>query len=208
MVRYPLMRWSAELSALIPTLAHRLDSRFSGQLDGAGGLHPARTAGAHGGRGTVPIGRYPESVSLKCCPFWEVAPQHIVSLLLELKNLQGVQFMGHVFTQAYVEGLKSGENVRMLVDTGATLAVIPRDLGERLGVPTLKPRKVKLADGEEVEAEAGVVHITINGREAPTTVLIIGEEPLLGVETLEILGLKVNPQTGELEPTRPYAVRA
>ena len=116
--------------------------------------------------------------------------------------------MGHVFTQAYVEGLKSGEKVRMLVDTGATLAMIPRDLAKRLGVPTLKPRKVKLADGKEIEAEAGVVHITIDGREAPATVLVMGEEPLLGVETLEILGLKVNPQTGKLEPTRSYAIRA
>jgi len=30
---------------------------------------------------------------------------------------------------------------------------------------------------------------------------------LLGVETLEVLGLKANPETGELEPTRSFVVR-
>jgi len=95
----------------------------------------------------------------------------------------------------------------MLVDTRATLTTISSELAQRLGIPTLKPRKVKLADGREVEAEAGVVSIKIDGREAPTTVLVMGEEPLIGVETLETLGLKVNPETGELEPTRSYSIR-
>lgn len=116
--------------------------------------------------------------------------------------------MGHIFTDAYLEGLVSGEKVRMLVDTGATLTVISSELAERLGVSRLKSRKVKLANGIEVNAEAGAINIKVNGREVPTTVLIMGEEPLLGVETLETLGLKVNPETGKLEPTRSYTIRA
>ena len=115
--------------------------------------------------------------------------------------------MGHVFTDVYLEGLESSEKVRMLVDTGATLTVISSELAQRLGVPKLKPRKVKLANGIEVNAEAGIINIKINGREAPTAVLIMGEEPLLGVETLETLGLKVNPETGKLEPTRAFTLR-
>ncbi|MCW3134634.1 MAG: hypothetical protein N2V78_09930 [Methanophagales archaeon] len=59
----------------------------------------------------------------------------------------------------------------------------------------------------EAEAEAGVVHVKINEREAPTTVLIMGDEPLLGVETLETFGLKVNPETEKLEPTRSFVLR-
>ena len=116
--------------------------------------------------------------------------------------------MGHVFTDAYLEGLVSGEKVRMLVDTGATFTTISSELADRLGVSRLKPRKVKLANGIEVNAEAGAINIKVNGREVPTTVLIMGEEPLLGVETLETLGLKVNPETGKLEPTRSYTIRA
>ena len=116
--------------------------------------------------------------------------------------------MGHIFTDAYLEGLVSGEKVRMLVDTGATWTSISSELAQRLGVTKLKPRKVKLADGNEVNAEVGVIDIKVNGREVPTIVLIMGEEPLLGVETLETLGLKVNPETGKLEPTRSYTIRA
>lgn len=82
--------------------------------------------------------------------------------------------MGHIFVNVYLEGLKSGEEVRMPVDTGATLTAIPPELAERLGVPKLRPRKVKLADGSEVEAEAGVVDLRINDREVPTVVLILG----------------------------------
>lgn len=116
--------------------------------------------------------------------------------------------MGHVFVEVQLAGLKAAERVKMLVDTGATLTTISSDLAQRLGIPTLKPSKVRLADGREVETKAGVVSLKVNGREAPTTVLIMGGEPLLGVEALETLGLKVNPTTGELEPTRSYSIRA
>jgi predicted aspartyl protease len=51
-----------------------------------------------------------------------------------------------------------------------------------------------------------VVHV--DGREAPTTVLVGRvEEPILGVETLEALGLAVDPAKKRLSPSRPYAVR-
>ena len=116
--------------------------------------------------------------------------------------------MGHTFVNVYLEGKKRGEEVKMLVDTGATFTVIPKDLAERLDIPKLRKEKVKLANGMEKEAEAGIVHVKINEREAPATVLIMDcEEPLLGVETLESLGLKVNPETGKLEPTRSFVIR-
>lgn len=116
--------------------------------------------------------------------------------------------MGHTFVNAYIEGKKKGEEVKMLADTGATFTIIPKDLAERLAVPKLRMEKVKLANGLEMEAEAELVHVKIKEREAPTTVLIMDcEEPLLGVETLESLGLKVNPETEKLEPTRSFVLR-
>jgi predicted aspartyl protease len=50
--------------------------------------------------------------------------------------------------------------------------------------------------------------IKINGREAPTTIFVGNvDEPILGVEALEALGLVVDPAKKRLSPSRPYAVR-
>ena len=118
--------------------------------------------------------------------------------------------MGHTYVMVYVEGARVGENVRMMVDTGATYIVLPPDLGERLGIVKF-PRKIKtlLADKRVVECEFGTALIKIEDREAPATVILLDcPEPLLGVEALEALGLKVNPETGQLEPTRSYTIAA
>ena len=39
-----------------------------------------------------------------------------------------------------------------------------------------------------------------------TVLLVPKGEPLLGVETLEALGLKIDPMSGKLEPSRAHAV--
>ena len=50
--------------------------------------------------------------------------------------------------------------------------------------------------------------IQIDGREAPTTILVGKvDEPILGVEALEALGLVVDPGKKRLSPSRRYAVR-
>src|SRR5213593_125102 len=72
------------------------------------------------------------------------------------------------------------------------------------------PRKqvIVLADGRRIEADAGVVMVEIGDRKAVSTVVIADcDEPLLGVETLETLGLAVDPTTGSLTPTRSFTVR-
>ena len=99
--------------------------------------------------------------------------------------------------------------IRMLVDTGATFSVVPRRLAGTLGIR--RPRRsvsVRLADGRRVRLGADVAIIRIDGREAPAT-LLVGDvdEPILGVEALEALGLVVDPQKKRLSPSRPYAVR-
>jgi len=117
--------------------------------------------------------------------------------------------MGHVYKEIGLSWAES-RRVRALVDTGSIFIVLPPELAAEIGM-IRSPRKVKvrLASGAEVEAEPGTVIVDIDGREAPATAIILeGAEPLLGIEALEALGLKVNPQTGELEPTRSYTIRA
>jgi predicted aspartyl protease len=98
----------------------------------------------------------------------------------------------------------------MLVDTGATYSVISDALARRIGVKRLRRSiSTTLADGRRVRLErAGVAFFRVKGRAAPATILV-GRvaEPILGVETLEALGLTVDPRRRRLMPSRPYAVR-
>jgi clan AA aspartic protease len=118
--------------------------------------------------------------------------------------------MGHVHVDAELAATGE-ERVRLLVDTGATYALVPEDLADRLGL-VRSPRSVRvtLADGGERALPFGTLLVRLEGREAAATVLIgpAGAEPLLGVEALEALGLRVDPATGRLEPTRARAVLA
>jgi len=68
--------------------------------------------------------------------------------------------------------------------------------------------RVRLADGRRLRLEADVAVVAVDGREAPTTILVEKvDEPILGVEALEALGLVVDPSRKRLSPSRPYAVR-
>ncbi len=116
--------------------------------------------------------------------------------------------MGHVYQNVRIRAEKTA-TVRMLVDTGATFSVIPLRLARLLGIK--RPRRsvrVRLADGRAVRLGADVVVLQIDRREAPTTVLVGKvDEPILGVEALEALGLVVDPKRKRLSQSRPYAVR-
>jgi clan AA aspartic protease len=116
--------------------------------------------------------------------------------------------MGHVYQRVKLAAVNE-EELTILVDTGATYSLIPPALAQRLGVSPL-PRKqlLTLADGRRIEAEIGLVMVEIGDRSAGATVVIAEcDEPLLGVEALEALGLAVDPTTGALKPTRAYTVR-
>ncbi|MBS7626602.1 aspartyl protease family protein [Candidatus Bathyarchaeota archaeon] len=97
---------------------------------------------------------------------------------------------------------------KLLVDTGATFTVLPRDLLEEIGavkVPT--KTKLELGDGRRVEAEVYAVVLAVGDREGATlAVTFMDAKPVLGIRSLEDLGLKVDPVSGSLEATRPPGV--
>ncbi len=116
--------------------------------------------------------------------------------------------MGHVYQRVKLAAGQE-EELTILVDTGATYSVISPALADRLGVARFqKKQNVALADGRHLEAEVGLVMVEIGDRSAAATVVILDtDEPLLGVEALESLGLAVDPTTGTLKPTRAFTVR-
>ena len=96
----------------------------------------------------------------------------------------------------------------ILVDTGATYTALPSALLEQVGAFKASfIMDVELADGRKVPASVYYAAIAIDGREGPAIVLAFeGAKEVIGVQTLESLGLKPNPDTGKLEPTRPKGV--
>jgi len=96
-----------------------------------------------------------------------------------------------------------------LVDTGASLTVIPRDLARRVGIAPGRSVPVQLAGGRTARMPVGSAFILLDGRRAPCTVLIApGGDVLLGAETLELLGASVDLKRRRLKLARKTALMA
>jgi predicted aspartyl protease len=109
----------------------------------------------------------------------------------------------------YVEGVASGPTgkqvtVRFLVDSGASYSLLPHDVHQLLGL--LPKRKVTftLADGTTVERAVSECHLGLPQGEGHTPIILgePGDQALLGIITLEELGLVLNPFTRQLQPMR------
>lgn len=87
------------------------------------------------------------------------------------------------------------EEVSLLVDAGAALSWIPREVLGKLGLAPISRLPFTLADGRRLERDITPVLLTIDGRKAPVPVAFgePGEEAVLGATALEILGFMVDP---------------
>jgi clan AA aspartic protease len=93
--------------------------------------------------------------------------------------------------------------IEALVDTGATMMMLPADVVARLGVPVKGQRKVRYADSrvEEVPWVSGI-RIDVRGRNAVVSALVgaAGSTALLGQIPLEEMDFVVDPKSRELRP--------
>ena len=115
--------------------------------------------------------------------------------------------MGHVAVNITIKGEKGEEALpEVLVDTGATYTVLSPEVLKQVGAAKIPPYTldVTLGDGRQVAASVYAASIAIDGREGPAIILsFAGARKVVGVQTLESLGLKLDPVTGNLEATRP-----
>ena len=95
--------------------------------------------------------------------------------------------------------LGHSEEVRVLVDTGATLSVFPHALLENLGIPRTGQRRLR-GFGGVITRDTGAVNMTLNGEIAGVTTVFgeDGDPMVLGVTALQSLGFSVDPVKGEL----------
>jgi predicted aspartyl protease len=117
--------------------------------------------------------------------------------------------MGHVLSNMTIKG-ETGERALtdILVDSGATYTVLSSLVMEQVGaVKASLTTDVELGDGRKVKAAIYYASAGIDGREGPAIILSFeGAREVIGVQTLEALGLRLDPATGKLEATRPKSL--
>lgn len=96
----------------------------------------------------------------------------------------------------------SESDVKLLVDTGAVLTAVPKEILESLGVKPIGKRKLRVFGGQVIERDVGAALIKYSEAQAGVTVVFAeGEDtPVLGATALEALGFQVDPITKQLKP--------
>jgi len=94
------------------------------------------------------------------------------------------------------------EAFEALVDTGSTNTAVPASALRRLGVVPQRKEKFELADNSIVELDVGRAWVRIDGHQEFTQVVFAeeGTEALLGMITLEEMGLGIDPVRQVLIP--------
>jgi len=114
--------------------------------------------------------------------------------------------MGFVSVKVTVSALVNGSRaaeIEFLVDTDAVYSLIPADQLKRLGVKPTSKKKFRQASGRAVSRQVGEARFRLGKSEGVSPVIFgrKGDKPLLGVVTLEVLGLAVDPVGQKLKPT-------
>ena len=117
--------------------------------------------------------------------------------------------MGITYIEGKVRGPTGKEKeVRFLVDSGATYSLLPLEVWQQIGLSPKREYTFTLADGSTTTRKVSECYIMLPQGEghAPAILGEAGDEALLGVVTLEILGLVFDPFKRTLQPMRMLLV--
>ena len=115
--------------------------------------------------------------------------------------------MKFVNTRISLEEVRHGgqrREVELLVDTGALYSMVPAALLRELGIQPVDRLEFEMANGQPIERDVGEARFFYDGRKAVSPI-IFGEEgdaAVLGVVTLEAMGLEVDPVRKQIRPSR------
>lgn len=91
-----------------------------------------------------------------------------------------------------------------LVDSGAFYTVLPKKMVDKLGLRPEFQQNFSLADGTTISRPVGNAYVIFEGRKTASPVILgkANDSPLLGVLTLEGLGLILDPFQRKLHPAK------
>ena len=109
----------------------------------------------------------------------------------------------------YINGTVRGpagqeETVSLLVDSGATYSLLPTSIWQSIGLEATRVQTFTLADGTTLQRGISECYLMLPQGETHTPVILgePGDAALLGVVTLEELGLVFHPFSRTLHPMR------
>lgn len=113
--------------------------------------------------------------------------------------------MGLVYVEGVVKRGERSVRVRFLMDSGATYTVLSEPVWRELGLEPKGEMEFVLADGSVIRRRVSEALLELPGYGERHTPVVLGEpgdENVLGVVTLEIFGLVLDPFRRELRPMR------
>ena len=126
-------------------------------------------------------------------------------LNMQVKDIEETK-MGKVVEKVKLTSLFEPEKsveVDAIIDTGATMVVLPQDVIEELGLRKIGERRVRYANNQiQIKSVYRGVILELKGRDGIFDVLgeVEGSEPLVGQIVLEALDLIVDPITKTVIP--------
>lgn len=133
------------------------------------------------------------------------APRGIVRITPLVYSTLIFRSVGISYIEGTVRGPQGAERVHFLIDSGAMYSLLPDAVWRRIGLTANRDERFSLADGTWISRPVSECHFSLARREGHAPV-ILGEpndpEALLGVVTLENLGLVFDPFHRTLHPMR------
>ena len=130
-----------------------------------------------------------------------------MTLRLAPRRIRGDRGMGTTLIRARLANIMDrtrGAEIEMVVDSGAIYSVVPAGVLRSLGVQAEQTETFGLADGRSVRRRVGHAVFEIEGREGISKVIFgrPDDASLLGMVTLEMLGLSLDPLKRRLRPLK------
>ncbi|MBF0117810.1 MAG: clan AA aspartic protease [Desulfobacterales bacterium] len=102
-----------------------------------------------------------------------------------------------------IKGIEEAVTVDAMVDTGATLLVLPEAIFQQLNLDEVSKGEVEFGNGEKQEVKiAGYIEVEILGRKSVFDCAVVGNEVLIGQIILERLDLLIDPRRQQLIPRK------